>query len=65
MHVKTSLTMHNATKSATKHVSINLEISMKNNYKCKTLSMKIINSKWHGNNAMRECVKFLRQGLYL
>ena len=25
MHVKTSVTMHNATKSATKHVSMNLE----------------------------------------
>ena len=64
MHVKTSLTMHNATNSATKHVNMILEnlyeeqIQMQNR-------MKTPSSKWHGNNAMRECVKCLRQGLYL
>ena len=53
----------NATKSTTKHVSMNLENLYERNYNCKTL--KTLNSKWHGNNAMRECVKCLRQGLYL
>ena len=57
--------MENAIKTATKHVRDNLEISMKQLQNATILSMKTLDTKQHGNNAMRECVNCLRQGLYL